>query len=394
MAHQQLTFKNQRGDTLSGRLDLPTRTTPLAYAIFAHCFTCGKDLKSARHLSNALTAKGWAVLRFDFTGLGHSQGNFADTNFSTTVDDLLSAAEYLEAHFEAPELLVGHSLGGAAAIQTAAKLDAIKAVATIGAPAHPKHVKKLLEQATESLQKLGRAEINIGGRSFTMHRQFLADLENHEQLKVVKNLRKPLLLLHSPQDAIVSVDNAAEIYRAAHHPKSFISLDGADHLLSAQADALYAGDTIASWVQRYVDTREPTDPDPGKEVSVKTGSNRYLSDVVIGPHNFRVDEPVDLGGENLGPSPNQLLLSALGACTGITLRMYANRKKWPVDEIRIHLSQRNEKTDGKLVIDRFLEFEGPIDQAQQQRLLEIANKCPVHKILTTGVVVETGIRRP
>ncbi|RMG24045.1 MAG: alpha/beta fold hydrolase, partial [Bacteroidetes bacterium] len=394
-------FPNHTGDQLSAYMDLPLGKRPRACAIFAHCFTCTANLHAVRHISLALTQAGIAVFRFDFTGLGQSEGAFEETNFSTNVDDLLAAAAFMQQHYESPQLLLGHSLGGAAALMAAAKIDSVKAVATIGAPSDAAHVAHLFEDAKAEILEEGEAVVNIGGRPFKVKKQFLDDLEQ-VQPEVIRKLRKALLIMHSPQDTVVGIEHAARIYQMARHPKSFISLDGADHLLSKKEDALYAGRMVASWASRYVNMEERDDLRTDQQVVVRTGAKGYTTEIRAGEHRLLADEPQSVGGANLGPTPYGLLSAALGACTSMTLRMYADRKQWDLQEVRVHLSHtkdyaqdsaHSELQGSKIdVFIREIELEGQLDENQRQRLLEIADKCPVHRTLHGPIEVRTRLR--
>ncbi len=256
MSSQQISFTNpESGHQLAGIIDRPDDGEPVGWALFAHCFTCGKNLKSTRYISRALTAKNIGVLRFDFTGLGDSQGDFASSNLSSNIGDLIGAAVWLEQNFRGPEILIGHSFGGAAVLQAAAKVPSTKGVVTIAAPFDPQHVTHLLGNVIQEIEEKGSARVEIAGRSFTIGKEFVTDLETHKSEERIKELGLPLLVLHSPRDPVVDIDNARRIYQAARHPKSFISLDNADHLLSKQADALYVGDMIATWASRYLTDR-------------------------------------------------------------------------------------------------------------------------------------------
>lgn len=399
---KRFTFKNSSGHELSARIELPSNQQPAACAVFAHCFTCSKDLSAVRNISRALTEEGIAVLRFDFTGLGQSGGDFADSNFSSNVEDLICAAEALKEEFEAPQLMIGHSLGGAAAVFAASQLKYIRAVVTIGSPSDPEHVQHLFSESIDEIHAKDSALVNIGGRDFTIKKQFVQDLQDRDMAEVVKGLRKPILVMHSPQDLIVGIRNAAKIYEAAMHPKSFISLDGADHLLTNKADSTYVGTVIAGWADRYLDLSENEKLRTENQVSVRIGTDGYTTDIVAGKHALRADEPESVGGNNFGPNPYDLLLASLGACTAMTMRMYANRKQWPLEEVTVHLehSKRYEEDSdpsstnkGRIDhIERYIEIEGDLDDKQKARLMEIADRCPVHRTLHGEVVVQTEMK--
>lgn len=404
MRTQKVEFENAVGYTLSARMEMPVDQHPHSYAIFAHVFTGNKNLNATRHISRALTLNGIGVLRFDFTGLGESEGDFADTNFSSNVEDIIAAAQFLENNYEAPSILVGHSLGGAAVIFAASQLFSVRAVATIGAPSQPEHVSHLLEQSLEEIQSSGKAMVNIGGRKFTIKKQFLDDLKSKNMFDILKGLRKAILVMHSPQDRIVEIENAAEIYKTAFHPKSFISLDGADHMLSSKKDAIYAGSIIANWVARYIEipARDPLktrqqvvariDDDPG-----------YTTEIKADIHHLIADEPEAVGGNDFGPDPYELLSSSLGACTAMTVKMYAKRKKWDLQEVTVHLNHFKKYSDDcadcaekPRKIDEFercIEFKGDLDETQINRLLEIADRCPVHRTLHSEVKVVTKLMK-
>jgi len=369
---------------------------PYPFALFAHVFTGNKNLTSARHISRALTQHGIGVMRFDFTGLGESEGNFSETNFSSNICDLESAADYLAEHYVSPSILIGQSLGGSAALFASQRIESIKAVVTIGSPSYPEHVTHLLSDNLETIEKNGCAVVNVGGREFTIKKQFLDDLRSQNHTDVIKNLNKGLLVMHSPQDTIVGIDNAANIYSLAKHPKSFVTLDGADHMLTNKEDAKYAGTVISSWVRRYVDFPEELQLKTDKDVVVRLeDEDIYTTDILAGSHSMIADEPGSIGGHNFGPSPYELLNSSLGACTAMTLQMYARRKGWDLQEVRVHLShakknihqddmQEVEKSSKR--IDRFekvLELVGDLDDEQKRRLLQIAGKCPVHRTLSS-----------
>lgn len=400
MRSEKISFENKKGERLSGILDMPINGRPAAYAIFAHCFTCSKTLTPVVNISRALTQHNIAVFRFDFTGLGESEGDFSDTNFSTNINDLVEAYEYLEEHHETPKILIGHSLGGAAVLYTAGQLPGIAAVATIGAPADPPHVKALLKEKIEDIKASGEATVDIGGRSFKIKQQFLDDIDQFDSDEIIGQLGKALLVLHSPQDKIVGVENAAKIYTAAKHPKSFITLDGADHLLFKKEDSNYVGLMIANWVTRYINLSHYQETMDDEEVMTRTGAQGYTTEVAIGQHRMIADEPTSVGGSNLGPTPYGYLSASLGACTSMTLRMYADQKKWPLEEVEVRL--RHEKkhrqdcdSDSKTKIDhisRELRLTGDLTNEQRQRLLEIADRCPVHRSLHGQIVVETVLK--
>ncbi len=404
MKSEKVTFKNADGLELSARLELPIDQHPFSFAVFAHCFTCNKNLNAVRNISRALTLRGFGVLRFDFTGLGESEGDFADTNFSSNVSDLIAATDFMAENYGKVELMVGHSLGGAATLIAAGLIDSVKAVATIGAPAEPEHVQHLFGESLDQIEAQGSATVSIGGRPFKIKQQFVEDLLQHDPYERIRNLRKPLLVMHGPFDQIVGVENARKIYNAAIHPKSFISLDDADHLLSKKAHSLYVADMIACWVQKYIPTPEDENPlETDMQVVVRTGAEGYTTEIKAGSHSMLADEPKSVGGADLGPTPYGLLASALGACTSMTLRMYADRKKWPLENITVHISHGKiyaedckACTEGKTgKIDQFqkeIELDGPLDAKQKERLLQIADRCPVHRTLHSEVEILTQLR--
>ena len=405
MPHHKFTFENQEGVLLSGRLELPAQGKVLAYALFAHCFTCSKNLTAVSTISKALSQEGIAVLRFDFTGLGESEGDFADTNFSSNVEDLVAAAEALEEQYRAPTILIGHSLGGAAVLQAASKLQEVKAVATIGAPYDPAHVQHLIASSEAEIRENGHAVVNLAGRSFTIKRQFLEDLEAQKVQPILAGLGKALLIFHAPGDRIVHIDNAAQIYESARHPKSFVSLDDADHLLSRKEDARYIGVVLAAWALKYIDAPNELDKPPEAEkgeVVVQIGAAGYHTKIMAGRHTLVSDEPIALGGTDQGATPYDLLLAGLGACTVITLRMYADRKKWPLEGVEVRLKHEkiyardcetcSADPDTKISrIHRQLTFQGALDEAQVKRLQQIADRCPVHRTLTSEISIKTEL---
>ncbi|MEN1783820.1 MAG: bifunctional alpha/beta hydrolase/OsmC family protein [Bacteroidota bacterium] len=405
MNAEKITFSNASGQPLVGRLELPADRHPHNYALFAHCFTCSKNLLAAKSISRALTAQGFGVLRFDFTGLGESEGDFADTNFSGNVADLVSAANFLATNYASPTLLVGHSLGGAAVIFAAAAIASVEAIATLGAPATPQHVKHLLSSKLEDIESSGKAVVTLSGRDFTIKKQFLDDLEHQQLPTTLKKLRKPLLILHAPQDDTVGIQNAEELYKAAHHPKSFVSLDGADHLLTNKADAHYAGGVIAGWAKRYVTIKERVNPDLKSTHDVVASLDKdhdFTTHLKVGRHYMLADEPESFGGNDFGPSPYELVSAGLAACTVMTLQLYAKRKGWPLESVVVHTSYSKTHAqdcenceDSQAKIDTFhreLQLNGPLDEVQQKRLLEIADKCPVHKTLHSETQVITTLR--
>jgi putative redox protein len=392
MQSEHFDFKNAHGQTLSARLDRPDGEAH-AFALLAHCFTCDKTAKAAVHISRALAAKGVGVLRFDFTGLGDSEGEFAATGFSSNVEDLIFAARHMAAHGRAPSLLIGHSLGGAAVLAAAAEIDSARAVVTIGAPADPAHVLILLGEGLKAIEAGGRAEVSIGGRPFTLDHRFVEDVRMQSLGERIPHLGRALLVLHSPVDAIVGIENASSIFLAARHPKSFVSLDKADHLLTRPADADYAAEVIAAWASRYVGmtTDKPAEAADGAVMVAETGAGAFQVQVSVHGTRFLADEPVKVGGLGSGPSPYELVAAGLGACTCMTVRLYADRKAWPLERVRV--SVRHEKTAGQTppdVFQRLIALDGPLDAEQRARLLEIADKCPVHRTLEGGAHVVTG----
>ena len=388
-------FDGATGGKLAAALELPVGA-PRAYALFAHCFTCSKDIKAAREIAKALRARGFAVLRFDFTGLGGSEGDFANTNFSSNVGDLVAAADFLRREFEAPSILIGHSLGGAATIVAAAQIPEVKGVATIGAPAEADHVARQLQTSEDEIREKGEAVVSLASRPFKIKAQFLDDLKNQTVLQCAASLKKPLLVLHAPRDETVGVENATKIFVAAKHPKSFVSLDTADHLLSNRDDAQYAADVIAAWSARYLGAapREPaetrrSDPIDGA-VSEIIPDRKFAVTASAGGHSLIVDADVEDGGDGLGPNPTRLLEAALAACSAMTVRMYARRKKWPIRSMKVHVDRaKGEDAHLSRVLDKSLEITGDLDEAQMARLHEIAGKCPVHRMLAEGVEIRT-----
>ena len=398
MPTERFTFPGHAGDMLAARLDLPAGAH-LATAMFAHCFTCSKDITAARRIAGRLAAMGIAVLRFDFTGLGHSGGEFANTSFSSNVQDLHAAHTALSDRGMAPQLIIGHSLGGAAVLKAASEMPGIKAAVTIGAPFDPEHVTHNFASAIPTIMEHGQAEVSLGGRPFTIGKGFIEDVSKTSLNSAAANLHAALLVMHAPLDATVGVENATQIFTAAKHPKSFVTLDGADHLMTNPADAEYAADTIATWARRYIDLAEPDAPvhiPEGILRVTEADADGFLQDVQSGPHHLLADEPAAYGGTNRGLTPYGLLSAGLGACTSMTIRMYARRKKWPLTGVHVDISHAKqhdpEAPNNKIdTFHRTITLKGDLDNTQCQRLLEIADKCPVHKTLESGAKVETSL---
>jgi putative redox protein len=398
-----LTFPNATGEQLSAQLYLPLDEVPRFYSVFAHCFTCSKNFKAVSNISDTLSQLGVAVLSFDFTGLGKSEGDFGKAGFSSNVSDLIMASRFLEDKYQAPKLIIGHSLGGAAVIFAAAKLQSIEAVVTIGAPAEPMHVTELFAKDLDRIEKDGGAEVSIAGRPFTLSREFVKDLETQNLLELLHGMRKAFLFMHSPQDRVVGISNAKELYESAYHPKSFVSLSGADHLLSQESESRYAGQVISTWAKKYLPVEVSENDVEGHQVKVRLVGDSYTSEILTPYHHLLADEPADVGGDNLGPTPYDLLMASLGACTAMTLKMYANRKGWDLTEINVFLNhEKVHKQDsegaesgkeGKISkFTRFLEIKGDLTLEMKEKLLEIADKCPVHKTLHEPVEVETRFK--
>ncbi|NNF38800.1 MAG: OsmC family protein [Gemmatimonadetes bacterium] len=404
MSTRKLTFPGADGQRLTARVSLPLDEQPRGWALFAHCFTCSKDLRAVNAISDALCAQGVAVFRFDFTGLGESEGEFVDTDFHSNVEDLLAASRFMEGTFQAPALLVGHSLGGAAALVAAASLPSVLAVATIGSPFDPAHVTHLFGDSLETIRSTGSAEVRIAGRPFTVSRDFLESVEEQSMERTLAELGRPLLVMHSPVDRTVGIENARRIYEAARHPKSFISLDDADHLLSDPADARYVGSVLASWADRYA-LAPRTDPDldrlrEGDRVTARTGSEGFRTDLLAGEHHWVADEPRRVGGDDTGPTPYDMLAAALASCTSMTLQMYARRKEWPLEEAivrvrhtRVHgedCAVDGQDPDHVDHLNREVEVRGDLTDDQRARLMEIAERCPVHRSIEGGILVRTA----
>jgi uncharacterized OsmC-like protein/pimeloyl-ACP methyl ester carboxylesterase len=400
----RLEIKNKKGLKLQAYLELPANQKPNHFAIFAHCFSCNSNFNAVKNISRSISNNGFGVLRFDFTGLGRSEGEFAESHFSANVEDLLDVSAFLEKNYKAPSLLIGHSLGGAAIIAAASKLESVKAVATVGAPATVSHVTHLFSHAIDDIPEKGEVEVQIGGRPFKINKDFVADFGKTDLPKIIKELRKPILVMHAPFDKIVGIENAHQIYHSAIHPKSFVSLDDADHLLSKSSDSIYVGNMIGTWVARYFESKEnqmiSTD---GEQLVAHLNllEDNFTTSIQTKKHSFIADEPISIGGDDFGPSPYDLLNAGLAACTVMTLKLYAARKKWDLQEIFVYITySKKNRDDLEFDLDkpaRFdhlkkkLKFVGNLDKKQTQRLKEIASKCPVHKTLQNEVVIDTEI---
>ncbi len=399
MPTERITFPGHNGDALAARLDLP-EGPHLATALFAHCFTCSKDIPAARRISARLAAMGIAVLRFDFTGLGHSDGEFANTSFTSNVGDLVAAADYLRGRGMAPSLLIGHSLGGAAVLRAVEEIDGVRAVATLGAPFDPAHVTHNFSHDLPKIRAEGAAEVHLGGRPFRITQSFLDDIEAASLAPRLAKLRAALLVMHAPRDQIVGIENAAQIFQAASHPKSFVTLDEADHLITRAEDAEYAAEVISAWAGRYLDLSPPAPPIGAPEGVVRVSeadANGFLQDVNAGPlHHVLADEPLAYGGTNKGMTPYGFLAAGLGACTSMTIRMYARRKKMALETVWVDIrhdkvhAQDAEGNGSKIdTFVREIHLIGDLNPDERQRLLEIADRCPVHRTLEGSSHIET-----
>lgn len=404
MKTEKLQILNNKGIKLQAYLELPANQKPNYFAIFAHCFTCSSSLGAVKHISRALTTHGFGVLRFDFTGLGRSEGEFTDSHFSANVDDLLAVNDFLRSNYREASLLVGHSLGGAAVLVAASKLDNIKAIATIGAPSTVSHVKHLFSHGVDQVKTHGKVEVNIGGRPFKIDETFVSDFDKTDLPSIVKTLRKPLLILHSPIDTIVGIKNAEQLYHNAHHPKSFVSLDKADHLLTNPEDSRYVGNVIGSWVERYFESKPNLMLDTKGEQLVahlNLLEDNFTTSIQTEKHAMIADEPESIGGDDFGPSPYEYLNASLAACTVMTLKMYAERKQWDLKEVFVYLSYSKRHSDELEIdidkpgyldfIDKKLKFVGDLDDKQKSRLKEIASRCPVHRTIASEVIFNTEL---
>ena len=403
MPTERFQFEGSEGQQLAAALDTPNGPAR-AYALFAHCFTCGKDVLAAKRIAVALSAKGIAVLRFDFTGLGSSEGDFANSTFSSNVADLVRAADHLRKTFQAPALLIGHSLGGAAVLAAASQILEANAVVTIAAPSDPTHVMGQFADSIEKIRKDGQAEVSLAGRPFTIKREFLDDIAEHGLMAHIAGLHKALLVMHAPTDDTVGIDNATRIFVTAKHPKSFVSLAGADHLLSNRRDSAYVADVIAAWASRYLEAAAPEEAvdlgeAPRNVVVQETGNSKFQQSVSAGPHRLLADEPKAAGGDDTGLSPYDFVLAGLGACTSMTMRLYADRKSLPLERTTVTLRHSKiyaqdcaecETKAGMLdQIERVIAMEGALSSEQRERLMEIADKCPVHRTLTSEIHIVT-----
>lgn len=404
MSREKLTIQNKKGHKLSAYLELPANQKPHYFAIFAHCFTCNSNLSAVKNISRSLTSHGFGVVRFDFTGLGRSEGEFADSYFSANVDDLIAVNNYITKHYKAPGLLIGHSLGGAAVIVAASRLENVKAVATVGAPSTVGHVKHLFSHGIDEVKQKGEVEVNIGGRPFKINEDFVADFDTVDLPEITKNLRKPLLIMHAPFDKIVGIKNAHDLYHNAHHPKSFVSLDDADHLLTNPKDSNYVGNVIGSWADRYFEPRDNTMLDTKGEQLVahlNLVDDNFTTSVQTKKHHFIADEPEPIGGDDFGPSPYDFLSAALAACTVMTLKMYAERKEWDLQEVYAYITYSKKHSEDLMLdveepkridhLQKRLKLIGNLDEAQKAKLKEIASKCPVHRTLLSETIIETEL---
>tara|TARA_R110002073_G_scaffold159477_1_gene314789 strand:- start:20732 stop:21949 length:1218 start_codon:yes stop_codon:yes gene_type:complete len=402
--NSKLKIKNKKGHLLHTQLELPLQQKPKAYAIFAHCFTCSSNLNAVRNVSKALTDFGFAVVRFDFTGLGRSEGSFAESHFGANVEDLIDVHQYIKENYQAPSLLIGHSLGGAAAIVAASQLETIKALVTIGSPSDIEHTAQHFISQVDDTSKETTYDVNIGGRPFTINDEFIENFKTIKVVDVLSKLKIPYLNLHSPIDRIVNISNALELFNAAKHPRSFVSLDDADHLLTNTEHSLYVGKVIGSWVEKYFPKQESIALDSGEDQLVahlNVVEDNFTTSLSTRKHNFIADEPGSIGGDDFGPSPYQYLTAGIAACTTMTLKLYAQRKQWDLQEVFVYISHSRKHSDDLMLdvekagyldhISKKLKFVGNLNDAQNQKLKEIASKCPVHKTVASQVIFDTQI---
>ncbi|GAA5220917.1 bifunctional alpha/beta hydrolase/OsmC family protein [Membranihabitans marinus] len=402
MKSERISIPNSSGHQLSAYIELPANQKPSYLAVFAHCFTCSGSFAPVRHITRELTNYGFGVVRFDFTGLGKSGGEFSDSHFSANVQDLVDVCQYISQKYIKPTLLIGHSLGGAAAIVASHQLKYIRAVATIGAPSNVGHVKHHFEHKINEVLQQGQADVKIGGRPFVINKEFVEGFNTIALLDIVKELKKPILIMHSPFDKIVGIEHARELYHHAYHPKSFISLDQADHLLTSKEDSVYVGNVIGAWVKKYYPSLDNVILDTEGEQLVghlNLMDDEFTTSIQTKTHALIADEPIDVGGDDFGPSPYELLVAGLAACTTMTLKLYANRKKWDLKEVYVylthskkHMETGEDSSKNKIdFIEKKLKFIGDLTEDQRQRLLEISAKCPVHRTLTNGVKIQSSI---
>lgn len=404
MNRERLSIQNKKGHKLQAYLELPADQKPHYFAIFAHCFTCNSNFSAVKHISRSLTSHGFGVVRFDFTGLGRSEGEFAESHFSANVDDLVAVNNYITEHYKAPGLLLGHSLGGAAVIVAASRLENIKAVATVGAPSTVGHVTHLFSHGIEEVKEKGEVEVNIGGRPFKIDKDFVEDFSTTNLPEITKNLRKPLLIMHAPFDGVVGINNAQDLYQNAHHPKSFVSLDDADHLLSNSKDSKYVGNVIGTWADRYFEPKDNIILDTeGQQLvaHLNLKEDNFTTSIQTKKHNFTADEPESVGGDDFGPSPYDFLSAGLAACTVMTLKMYAERKQWDLHEVYAYITYSKKHSDDLMSdsntpkridhLQKRLKFLGNLDETQKAKLKEIASKCPVHRTLLSETIIETEV---
>ncbi|MCB0447714.1 MAG: alpha/beta fold hydrolase [Gelidibacter sp.] len=404
MRTNRLEIYNRKGYKLSAYLELPANQKPNYFAIFAHCFSCNSTIGATKNVTRALTNHGFGVLRFDFTGLGRSEGKFAESYFSANVEDLIDVNHFLIENHQAPCLLLGHSLGGAAAIVAASKLDNIKAVATIAAPATVTHVTHHFSHAQEAIKMMGETEIEIEGRKFVVNKKFIEDFDKTDLPEITRQLRKPILIMHAPFDKVVGIANAHQLYHNAIHPKSFVSLHDADHLLSLAKHSEYAGEVIGSWVKLYFPKQDNAMlSTEGEQIvaHLNLKENNFTTYLQTKKHNFIADEPGSIGGDDFGPSPYEYLTASIAACTTMTIKLYAESKGWDLQEVYVYITHSKKHSDelglgveqpGRIdFMQKKLKFVGDLDEIQKEKLKEIASRCPVHKTVASEVAFETEI---